>query len=262
MRSAEGRSGVRIGEMRIGGPRFDFEGDGQTVGDSDGWRAVEANSRRSPRVHFDCAWLDSAISVSWAAEAPTLAIGDTGMETLVSFAGFAGSAVSMLTTLYFWFVRMRRERPYLKPQVVDKEFYLGLSRDEVRQIGLKVGLIVANYSVLPNAILGARMWVRLRNGWQEVGHLAFDKLTPQPFNIPPLQTVLLRLTGTLSFPYDNALEEGSKTTANYLTSFLAQPHEMKLELRSLDEGADTHVLTVPTEMERSASATRSSSVAA
>ena len=92
--------------------------------------------------------------------------------------------------------------------------------------------------------------------------LAFDKQTPQPFNIPPLQTVLLRLTGTLSFPYDNALEEGSKTTANYLAGFLAQPLQMKLELSSLDQGADTHVLTVPTEMGRSAPGTRSSSVAA
>jgi hypothetical protein len=184
------------------------------------------------------------------------------METLVSYAGFAGSAVSMLATLYFWFVRMRRERPYLKPQVVDKEFFLGLSRDEVRQIGLKVGLIVANYSVLPNAILAARMWVRLPNGWQEVGQLAFDKQTPQPFNIPPLQTVLLRLTGTLSFPYDDTLEQGSKTTANYLTGFLVQPIEIKLELCSLDQGADTHILTLPTDLERSVSGTRPLSAAA
>jgi len=38
---------------------------------------------------------------------------------------------------------------------------------------------VANHSVLPNAILGARLWVRVRDGWEEVGQLAFDKQTPR-----------------------------------------------------------------------------------
>src|SRR5215467_7462186 len=117
------------------------------------------------------------------------------MDSLGTYIGYAGSAVSMLTTLYFWHVRMRNERPNLSPHLVDKEFFLGMSRDGVRQIGVKAGFVVANQSVLPNAILGARLWVRTRTDWQEVGNLAFDKQTPQPFNLPSLQTVLLRLTG-------------------------------------------------------------------
>ena len=184
------------------------------------------------------------------------------MESYLSYLGFIGSAASMLTTLYFWFVRMRQEQPCLKPYLADKEFFLGLGRDEVRQIGLKVGVIVANYSVLPNAILGARLWVRLQSGWQEVGTLAFDKQTPQPFNIPPLQTVLLRLTGALAFTYEDALEEGSKTTANYLSRHLAQPLEMKLELRHLNDRVDAHVLTLPTEEAKAAQGARSFSAAA
>src|ERR1700730_11674119 len=126
------------------------------------------------------------------------ALGEPGMESYVSYLGFAGSAISLLTTMYFWFIRMRQEQPCLKPYLADREFFLGLGRDEVRQLGVKAGIIVANYSVLPNAILGARLWVRVHDGWKEAGQLAFDKQTPQPFNIPPLQTVLLRLTGTLS----------------------------------------------------------------
>jgi hypothetical protein len=171
------------------------------------------------------------------------------MESYLSYLGFVGSAVSMLTTLYFWLVRMRQERPRLKPYLSDKEFFLGLSRDGVRQIGLKVGVIVANYSVLPNAILGARLWLRCRDGWHEAGHLGFDKQTPQPCNIPPLQTILLHLTGTLSFPYQDALEGGSKTTANYLNEFLAQLRAMKLELQHLQDRASASVLTWPDQEE-------------
>jgi hypothetical protein len=165
------------------------------------------------------------------------------MTDYLSYAGAAGSAVSMLTTLYFWFVRMRKEQPCLKPFVADKEFFLGNSRDGVRQIGVKLGIIVANYSALPNAILGARLWIRQTNGWLAVEHLEFDKQTPHPFNVPPLQTVLLRLTGTLSFAYQDALEEGNKTVANYLNAFGTQPVEMKLELQHLNDHADIHVLT-------------------
>ena len=102
------------------------------------------------------------------------------MESFLSYAGVAGSAVSMLTTLYFWLVRMRKEMPCLRPYLIDKEFFLGNSRDNVRQIGVKVGVIVANYSVLPNAILGARLWVRVKDGWQEVGHLEDGDPSNQP----------------------------------------------------------------------------------
>jgi len=184
------------------------------------------------------------------------------MEDYLSYAGAAGSAVSMATTLYFWLVRMRKEKACLKPYLADTEFFLGNSRDGVRQIGLKLGIIVANYSVLPNSILGVRMWVRLQEGWQLVGILTFDKQTPQPFNIPSLQTVLLRLNGTLTFLYQDALEEGSKTTSNYLSGFVVQPLEIKLELRQLNEIVDTHVLKMSKEEATSIRASRTLSSAA
>jgi hypothetical protein len=184
------------------------------------------------------------------------------MDSYLHFLGLAGSAFSTLATLYFWLIRMRQERPCLRAHLVDREIFLGTSRDDERQLGLKVGVIVANYSTLPNAILGARLWVRLREGWQEVGRLAFDKQTPQPFNLPPLQTVLLRLTGTLSFPYQASLEEGSKSVANYLQRFVHEPLELKLELRHLNDRTATEVLTVPSEAERAAPALRPYSAAA
>jgi hypothetical protein len=97
--------------------------------------------------------------------------------------------------------------------------------------------------------------------WQEVGHLAFGKQTPQPFNLPPLQTVLLRLTGTLTFPYMADLEEGTKIVANYLTNFVRQPFEMKLELHSLNNRIDTAILISPTEVVASTPPVRSSAAA-
>jgi hypothetical protein len=185
------------------------------------------------------------------------------MESIVSYLSVVGSTISMAATLYFWLVRMRRERPCLKPYLVDREFYLGLSRDEVRRIGLKVGVVVANYSVLPNAVLGARLWIRQQDGgWLEAGNIAFDKQTPQPFNVPPLQTVMLRLTGALSFPYQDALEDGNKTAANYMGRFTSQPVEMKLELRQLNDRNDTYELVPPAEREQAGQESRSSTSAA
>jgi hypothetical protein len=166
------------------------------------------------------------------------------MESLVAYIGVAGSAVSMLTTMYFWIVRVRKEQPCLKPYLADTETFLGLSRDGIRQIGLKIGFIVVNQSILPNVILGARVSVRLKEGWQEVGNLAFDKQSPQPFNLTPLQAVLLRLTGTLTFPYVDALEGSSAAATKYLDAFIADPRQIKLELRHLNKRVDIYVMNV------------------
>jgi hypothetical protein len=166
------------------------------------------------------------------------------MESLVAYIGVAGSAASMLTTMYFWMVRVRKEQPCLKPYLSDKETFLGLSRDGIRQIGLKIGFIVVNQSVLPNVILGARVSIRLKDGWQEVGNLAFEKQAPQPFNLSPLQAVLLRLSGTLTFPYVDALEGSSAAATKYLDAFVADPWQIKLELRHLSNRVDSYVVNV------------------
>jgi hypothetical protein len=184
------------------------------------------------------------------------------MDAYMTYIGFGGSVISMLATFYFWLVRIRQERPCLKPYLADREFFLGLGRDNVRQIGLKARIIVANHSVLPNALLGVRLWVRLHDGWQEVHNLAFDKDSPQPFNIPPMQTVLLRLTGFLTFPYHDAFEGDSKTLSNYVNSFVLQPVEIKVQMQHLQQQTDTHVLPMLSEQAPPAQAGRSSSRAA
>src|SRR6516225_3303042 len=81
---------------------------------------------------------------------------DRSMEktTMMPVLSMIGSALTALWTAYFWLVRVKRERPDLRPYIADQEMFLGNTVGETRQVGLKLGLIVANYSSLPNALLG------------------------------------------------------------------------------------------------------------
>ncbi len=165
------------------------------------------------------------------------------MDAMSAFS-MAGSAFSTVATGYFWLVRSRRERPNLRPHVADRDFYLGSGTAESRQIGLKLGLIVANYSLLPNALLGVGVAVHQADcSWQPMQRVTFDAATPLPFNIPSMQTVLLRVNGYLSFPTVAELETGSKTLAAYLGHYLAEPKRFQVELRSLNNIRQVHVVT-------------------
>lgn len=158
-------------------------------------------------------------------------------QTAMSTVSLAGAAFSTLTTVYYWLVRVRAERPRLTCDLVDRELFLGAQTAETRQIGLKIGLAVANGSSLPNAVLGARMWARPREGeWFEVEKVSFDKTTSRPINVPAMQTAFLALSGCLTFPYANELEQGAgKTLTGYLNRFLGCPREIKVELKGLND---------------------------
>jgi hypothetical protein len=163
------------------------------------------------------------------------------MDTMSMFS-MAGSAFSTLATGYFWLVRNRREKPNLRAYLADREFYLGRGGADNRQIGCKLGLIVANYSILPNSLLGVTLAVKRKDGgWQTVQGMTFDAQTPLPFNIPPMQTVLLRVNGYLSFP--NMAESGTSTgiLARYVEQ-LAEPLQYRVELRGLNNRRQTQVL--------------------
>ena len=165
------------------------------------------------------------------------------MESLMSVVSLGGSAVSFVATFYFWLVRANRERPHLRPYVLDREFFLGNSNPDSRQIGVKVGLVVANYSTLPNALIGAKASLRGTNGqWVELGSVSIDKQTPLPLNLPPMTTVLLRILGHLTFPYAADMEEGNKIVGNYLRKHIAEPRTLRIELLSLNDRKDTFEL--------------------
>jgi hypothetical protein len=168
------------------------------------------------------------------------------MEAFVPYVGLAGSVFSTVLTVYFWLVKSRRERPDLRGFLADRELFLGTQTADRRQIGVKLGLVVANYSSLPNAILGVSMSAKQRDGtWLALEDVTFDKQTPMPFNVPSLQTVLLRVTGRANLASVGTLEQGGNLLGNYITHYLTNPREFRVELQALNDRRFTATLTFP-----------------
>lgn len=168
---------------------------------------------------------------------------------MMSVASFAGSAFSTIATGYFWLVRAKRERPNLRAHLVEREIFLSSGRAETRHLGLKLGIIVANYSLLPNALLGVQLAFKLRDGsWQPVQNVRFDQATPLPFNIPSMQTVMLRVNGSLVFPTNKQFEEdnGGNILGGYVDHYLTDPREIRCELQHLNGRPCREVLTYST----------------
>src|SRR5437868_1960188 len=94
----------------------------------------------------------SAISAASGMLGSSQHIGVSDMESFLSVATVGGSIFSTIATFYFWLVKARGERTNLKPYAVDREFFLGNGTAETRQVGFKAGIVVANYSTLPNAL--------------------------------------------------------------------------------------------------------------
>ncbi len=154
-------------------------------------------------------------------------------EMAMSLFGLFGSILTLVTTAYVWLTRLRNERPRLKAFLTEQQFFPRRQVGEAREVGVNLSVIVANHSTLPNALLGARAWFPGREGaCLEVQGLAFDERTPLPINLPPLQTVLVRLRGWVSFPVSEALEAGG--AGAYLSHHLAEGRPLELELRALN----------------------------
>jgi hypothetical protein len=170
------------------------------------------------------------------------------MQTVIAVVSLVGAVFSTLTTIYYWFVRARGERPSLRCELADRELFLGAGTAENRQIGLKLGLVAVNDSSLPNAVLAVRVWVRQREGsWLEADRVSFDKSTPRPFNLPALQTAFLCVSGYLTFPASSELEQGgNKTLVAYTERFLTNPREIKVELKGLNQKRFTSVVSYET----------------
>lgn len=159
------------------------------------------------------------------------------LQWVVALVSLVGAAFSTATTIYYWFVRVRSERPNLQCDLADRELFLGAGIAESRQLGLRASLVVINGSSLPNAVLGVRVWVMGREGqWLPVEKLSFEKATPRPVNLPALQTALVVVSGQINLPHVAELEQGgNKTLLNYAERFLANPREIKVELKGVKE---------------------------
>ena len=85
----------------------------------------------------------------------------------------------------------------------------------------------------------------MREGVWQPADARFDAKTPLPLNLAPMQTVRLDLALTLALP---ALAEGqacrntNETFLLYRDRFVAQPLEVKIELKTLGENLFADVL--------------------
>ena len=168
-----------------------------------------------------------------------------------AFAGHVSFAVSILTALatcYFWLVKARQEKPHLRIYQAEGQVpgHAQSSCSDPIKLTFEAKSVVANYSSLPNAVLGVNTWVKMRDGsWQEA-ETRLDPKTPLPLNIPPLQTVRLDLGLTIAV---SALPEGQgcknthETFALYRDRCLWHPLEVKVALNTLGEKLFADVLT-------------------
>lgn len=158
------------------------------------------------------------------------------LQSVMTTVSLAGAIVSTFATFYFWFVRVRGERPKLSCELAERELFLGASTERTRQVGVKLGLVVANGSSLPNAVLGVRLRVRLKEGgWAEAEAVTFDRATPRPINMAAMQTAYLVVSGRVSLPTAEELEQSNKPLTAYVERHLGCPREVEVDLKGLNE---------------------------
>jgi hypothetical protein len=119
---------------------------------------------------------------------------------LMSTVSLVGSVATAAATAYFWAVRVRREQPNLKIYACERatEVNLGVYRGETRGLQFRAGVIVANYSSMPNAAIAVEVALKRRDGsWEEV---PAPRATGLPFNIPPMTTAKLELEWSVTLP--------------------------------------------------------------
>ena len=82
------------------------------------------------------------------------------MESLPMILSFSVSIMcSAVFTFYFWITKARMERPYLKAYAVEPHVsgHAFSSHGDPIKLIFEPKLIVANYSSMPNALLGVRL---------------------------------------------------------------------------------------------------------
>src|SRR5262249_17455586 len=155
------------------------------------------------------------------------------MEGTLSVISLIGSVFATGSTLYFWLLRMNRERPQLKIQLAGPISADTLAAGPGAPAGtarsqFSAKVIVANYSVLPNPVLGVRAWVKSREGTWETAVLSPDQNSQPPLNLPPLTVVPLSVTATITVP-ERPESAPQLTRREKALQSVADPVQVKLE---------------------------------
>ncbi len=160
------------------------------------------------------------------------------MDMLSSYFSLGVSLCTAAVTFFFWIVKARREQPQLRIYPTDSPIggYAQSSCTDPIKLTFDVKTIVANYSTLPNAVLGAQATIKMTDGTWREAETRIDPKTPLPLNIASLQTVKLDLSLAVTVP---AVPEGQacknthETYALYRDRFVAQPLQVKVGLKTL-----------------------------
>jgi hypothetical protein len=169
------------------------------------------------------------------------------MGTLSSYFSLGVSICTAAATFFFWIVKARRERPHLTIYPADPQFagYAQSSFSDPIKLNFEVKTIIANYSTLPNAVLGVQATVKMSDGTWREAETRIDPKTPLPLNIASMQTMKLELSLALvvpAVPEGQACKNTHETYAVYRDRFLAQPLQVKVELKTLGEKMFANVL--------------------
>lgn len=156
------------------------------------------------------------------------------------------SLLALSSTLYFWLVRANRERAKITIHPIGELSGTVVSyfsdRATIQRMQLKEGeqcfkywlkLAVVNNSSLPNALLGAKVWLQLRNGdWLplEVWHQQEEE-DAFPLNLPPLTTASLKLALTAKLAVE--IDENNQGRLDAAGDILPREVPIQIELLSL-----------------------------
>ena len=156
---------------------------------------------------------------------------------LMATVSLVGSAVSAGATLYFWLSKVRREQPNLKIYSADRstEVILGVYRGETRSLQFRTSVVVANYSLLPNAVIAAELAVRRRDrSFEDIGS---PRVAGLPLNVPSMTTVRIEFEWSAMLPALASAEElkASQIPQAYLDHYYSDPIQIGVSLWALGE---------------------------
>jgi hypothetical protein len=169
------------------------------------------------------------------------------MEAFSSYFSLGVSICTAVTTFALWVLKANRELPRLKVYAADPQIggWAQSSCGDPIRLAFEVKTVVANYSTLPNAVLGVHASVLMRDGSWRDAEARIDAKTPMPLNLAPLQTVKLDLSFVLAVPAVSAGEacrNTHETYALYRDRFLTQPLQVRVALTTLGEKQFADVL--------------------
>lgn len=170
------------------------------------------------------------------------------LESAREYGSVVASGVAVISTFYFWLIRANAERGSLSAHPMrpvvgsllmameDVTTYRRIA-PENGEIILKYWLHIAvvNNSTLPNAMLGARVWIKFADvGWQEMDvHNEMPEEDLFPVNIDPMTTLGVKLA--LATKRDGELSGGFRERAAAAGDVLGESVPIRIELQALRE---------------------------